>query len=286
MTGTTTRVAVADLDGVAVTDGPVPERLDGGTHNGPLDSAAPGRYLLALPGVGRVLVQSTVDGGVRVTVERSPGAADDDVAWLLAGPVRQVCWVMRGRFALRGCGVVIDGRATALLGPGASGKSAVTAALARRGHGLLADGALPIRFEPGPVAGPADEHVQLWPDMAGRLGFDDSAGEPVRAGLAKRRHRFDPAGAAPLAAVVVLHRGAGVGALATRPATGWNATGALVAHTAMYPVIEPLGAAARHFQWCTRLAVAVRVVHLRFDRHHGDPHAVADAVEQLSAPGR
>jgi len=274
--------------GVDVSAGPVPDHLDGATHAGPVHAAAPGRYLLRLPTVGRFLV-AAVEGGIQVTVQPAPSATTADVACFLAGPIRQACWLLRGAFALRGCGVVIDGRAVAITGVTAAGKSAVTAALAQRGHGLLADGALPLRLGGdldggvGPIAGSADHDVQLWPDIVTRLGLDAAAGEMIRPGLAKRRYRFGAAAATPLAAIVALHRGMDVGAPVAERSRGLAAVGPIANCTAMRPLVVPFGQAAGHFGWATRLALRVPVVHLRVDRLDRDLPAVADAVEAVAA---
>jgi hypothetical protein len=306
-----------------VVAGPVPEHLDGAVHTGPLDAAAPGRYLLVLPGVGRFLVTAADPAGITVTVDSAPGATDADLACLLDGPIRQACRLLRGGYALRGAGVVIGGGAVAITGLPASGKSAVAAALARRGCPVLADGAQPIRFGPaapaaaattttsatasaaastsaaasaaaavpggrlrgGPVAWPADDGVQIWRDVIDDLGLDPDDGEPVRPGLAKRRFRFPAAGPAPLAAVVVLHREPDVGDVRVEQLRGREAMDAVVTYTAMRPLIAPLGLGGQHFAWSVRLTGSVRVMLVRSDRHRRDLADVADAVEALVGPG-
>jgi hypothetical protein len=273
---------------MAVTAGPVVDRLGAPAGTGPAHEAAPGRCLLRLPGVGRFLVEAAEAGAVRVTADGDPAAAPADVAALLAGPVRQVGWLLGGRFALRGCGVEVAGRAVVVTGAAAAGKSAVAAALARRGHGLLADGALPVDVAPAPVAERVDDGVHLWPRAAALLGLTAEAGEPVRPGLAKRRYRWPagPAGPFPVAAVAVLGRIGDAGAVSATPAAGLDAVDALLTYTAMRPVVAPLGLAARHFRWCAALAGAVPVVHVWSDRFRDDLARVADAVEALAGTGR
>jgi hypothetical protein len=279
--------------GVEIIEGTVPADLPDGTVAGPLALAAPGRYLLTLPGVGGFLVER----GRRVTVSRAPGATDADVACFLTGPIRQACWLQRGRFALRGCGVVIGGRAVVITGDGASGTSTVTAALALRGHPVLADGAVPVRAPTGParvasgsrrpggrpVADAADDSVQLWPRAMDRLGLDPGSGAAIRPGLRKRRVRFAPASPSPLAAVVALHRHPDVGAPAIRAAAGMAGVAVLCGHTALRPAVGALAGAATHFRWATSVAAAVAVVDLCTDRHRCDLDAVADAIERIAA---
>jgi hypothetical protein len=166
----------------------------------------------------------------------------------------------------------------------------VTAALALRGHGVLADGAVPIRaasgsLRPGggPVAEAADDSVQLWPGAMDLLGLDPGSGTAIRPGLGKRRVRFARASRSPLAAVVALHRHSDVGAPAIRAATGMAGVAVLCGHTALRPAVGALAGAATHFRWATSVAAAVDVVDLCTDRHGCDPDAAADAIERIAA---
>ncbi|HKP91765.1 MAG TPA: hypothetical protein VJT75_17495, partial [Thermoleophilaceae bacterium] len=80
----------------------VDARLDKAAGAGPIHQAAPGRALIDLPSVARVLVED----GRRATVQRAPGASDEDVGWMLAGPVRVAAELQRGAMALRASAVV------------------------------------------------------------------------------------------------------------------------------------------------------------------------------------
>jgi hypothetical protein len=259
--------------------GPVPRRLPGTVHSGPLWQAAPDSYLFDLPTVGRFLARRHGDG-VRVTVRPAPGATEADVACLLAGPVRTACRLLNGDLALHGSGAVLDGRAVALTGDPAAGRSTLAAALAVRGHPILADGALPIRRTgTGFVAEPADDGLQLWPDTARLLGL--TGGAVIRPGLPKRHHRFPAAPAAPLAAVVVLRRWGGAGAPVPRTLTGVSALHPLAHCTAGRSLIAPFGVTAAHFAWCAGIVAEVPVFELCGDRHRDDASVLADTVEAL-----
>ena len=256
----------------------VPERLADPAGQGAIHQAAPGRALLDLPLVGRVLVED----GRRATVEPAVEASADDVAWFVGGLVTQVGWLQSGTLALRASAVVIGGRAVALLGVAAAGKSAVAAALALRGNPVLADSALPVQADGGRLVarGVADE-LELWPAAIDELGLDPATGRTVRPGLAKRRYVFPAAEAAPLRAVVLLERATSQGAPFPERVSG-SASSRLVAHrTAMAPLLGPLGLRAAHFRWVTRIAAAAEVYRLRVDRHRRDLGSVADAVEGL-----
>jgi hypothetical protein len=158
--------------------------------------------------------------------------------------------------------------------------------LAGRGHPLLADGALPVRLDGGPVGEIADDAVQLWPDAVGQLGLDADRGEVIRPALAKRRYRFDIVAAAPLGAVAVLHDRANAADALAQPVRGQAAAQAIVRYTAMRPVVAALGGTTDHFRWATALATVAGVVQLPGPRNQRDLAAVVDAVEALAAAGR
>ena len=258
---------------------PVGARLEGSAGEGPLHQATPTHALLDIPSIARVRVEH----GKRVAVQRAAGASDQDLAWLLSGPVRQIGWLQRGTMALRASGVVIGGRAVAIAGAAAEGKSAVAAALALRGHPVLADAALPVDVEPSATAHGVGDALGLWPRAVELLGLDPAAGQIVRPELVKRHFRFPAASQAPLVAVVILNRYGHRGEPATEDVQGRAALSALAQRTAMGPLLEPLGLAAERFRWATRLASQVRVVRLDLDRHGPNLPDAADAVEAIAS---
>jgi hypothetical protein len=95
-----------------------------------------------------------------------------------------------GRLALHGGAVELDGRAWGILADAGGGKSTLLAALARRGHAVVADDLLVT--EAGRVlAGPAC--VDLRSDAAQALG----AGEAIGSAGGRERHRVVTARPAP-----------------------------------------------------------------------------------------
>ena len=216
-----------------------------------------------------------------MTLHPDPQTGDADIAWLLGGPVRHVGWLQRGIFALRGSAVVVEGSAVGILGRPATGKSAVAAALALRGHPVLADSALPVELERGPVGWGTTDVLALWPAGARELGLDPDGGEVLRPGLIKRAHRFRPAEAAPLRAIAVLERRTNHGDPTAERMEGAAACTVVGQATAMAPLVEALGVAPAHFRWVTRLVTEVPVFHVKTDRHRDDLAAVASTVEAL-----
>lgn len=94
----------------------------------------------------------------------------EDAATYLLGPVLGLVLRLRGTPSLHASAVVIDGVAVALVGPAGAGKSSTAAALATRGHPLVADDVLGLRATgTGVVAQPAYPHLRLWPDIVPAL---------------------------------------------------------------------------------------------------------------------
>src|SRR2546426_3788363 len=111
--------------------GKVPPRLDAPDHVAAVfQTKGRSEYLLALPGTGRILVGD----GSRVTVEPESGADPTDTRAILTGPIQAVLWHQRGLLPLHASGIVVSGRAAALAGPPAAGKSTLAAALSAEGH--------------------------------------------------------------------------------------------------------------------------------------------------------
>jgi hypothetical protein len=255
--------------------GPVADRLAEPSGSGPVHQASPGRALVEIESIARVLVEY----GKRATVCASPDASAEDVEWLLSGPVRQAAWLQHGTMALRASGLVAGDGAVALLGVATAGKSAVAATLADRGHRVLADSVLPVDRDARAFASTGE--IELWPAAVDELGLDPAAGRVVRPALSKRAFAFPQAEGAPLRVAVILDRGSHQGEPAAERILGATASRTLSHYTAMAPLIAPLGLRAEHFRWVTGLAANVRVFRLRCDRRRPGLAQVADAVEGL-----
>lgn len=244
-----------------------------------LPRAQPGCIEFAIPGLARVEVRA----GAEPAVERDPRAADADVAWLLNGPVEQMRRLLRGEFALHAATVAIDGRAVALVGHAASGKSLVTAALAQREHAVLSDTWLPVSVGDVVMAHPTCDALGLWPAAWKLLDLERDEGALVRPALDKRAFAFRPhAGpVAPLAAVVALRRGTLVEEISVERREGAARAALVKSATALLGLVEPLGLAPQHFLWMAALASNVAVFELVSDRHGREVGGIADAVEAL-----
>jgi hypothetical protein len=182
-------------------------------------------YLLTLPGTGRILIRN----GCEVTVDAERDADPVNMRALLTGPIQAVLWHQRGLLPLHANAVVIGGRAVALAGNAAAGKSALAATLAQHGHENLADDICVVDVAaPRVMALPGVASLRLWQDTLNELGIASDGLYPALLGKEKffvdhwRRCR------APreLTTVIVLHRRTNV-PLAIERLSGIAAVGVL-----------------------------------------------------------
>jgi hypothetical protein len=169
------------LDDVAVEVGEVPAALPGESASGVLWSATRRRFRLEVPGVARFLAAD----GSSLTVCPAPGADEAAVArFARTTPLAALCY-QRGLTVLHAAVAVRDGRAVALAGASAAGKSTLLAALVRRGWGMLGDDLAPLGRigDDQPIVHPTFPELVLWPDAAARLpqlGGSDGIGAELR----------------------------------------------------------------------------------------------------------
>jgi hypothetical protein len=146
--------------------------------------------------------------GTAVACTWPPHFTPEDAATYLLGPVFGLVLRLRGVPALHASAVVVDGRALALCGPAGAGKSTTAAALAARGHPLVADDVLALPRRGGRIqAQPAYPHLRLWPDVVAPLFGAGAELPPLTPNWDKRLLRLDAAfhrDPLPLGAVYLL----------------------------------------------------------------------------------
>jgi hypothetical protein len=145
-------------------DFPAPFEEEGGLQY----SIAKGSARYSFEGAGRVLVEE----GSRMTVEPAADADSALLRVLLLGPGLDALLHQRGLFLLHACGVVIGQSGIAVVGSSGRGKSTLAAALLKRGHRVLADDTVAIRFTEvdEAMALPGLQQVKLWPDSIEAIG--------------------------------------------------------------------------------------------------------------------
>jgi hypothetical protein len=262
---------------------PVPHRLPGAAVRGPLIEATPEAVLLRVPMVGRFLARS--DGPV--AVERAAGATDADLHCFRDGPVAAAVALLQGRLVLRAACVSIGGRAVALCGASAAGKSAIAAALGQRGHPVIADAVTVMSAEPGepPLVTPLAPDPVLWPDTARELRLDGPpAARRVRPALDMHAYRLGPRPVTTeVAAVAILRTGATRSEPVVEPLAGMAKLPPLMASRWHGRLVEPLGQLAAQFAILTRLAAVVAGVHLVRPQGGAPLSRLADLVEGVLA---
>ncbi len=167
--------------------GEVPARLDRPVHIAPIfQTSDAGEYLLVLPGTGRVLVRN----GNAITVQPDADASGNLNA-ILTGPILAVLWHQRDLLPLHASVVAINGRAVALCGPAAAGKSTLAAVLAERRYHVIADdiGVVDVRNNQEVLMPPGCARLQLWGDALAELGV--AVGGLERAVPHKERYFID-----------------------------------------------------------------------------------------------
>jgi hypothetical protein len=156
------------LHDASIRIGTVQPTLAAESASGMLWKAAPGRFLLDVPGVARYLVED----GRSITIDPQRSASDGDVARLArATPFAALCH-QRGLAVVHAAAAVRDERAVLIAGDSASGKSTLLAALLARGWRMLADDLTPVRLdgESMPIALPTFPELILWEDALERMG--------------------------------------------------------------------------------------------------------------------
>lgn len=164
--------------------GPVPPALDNPRHAGAIVQFGTGGLCrFALPRIGAFLLHE----GRRITIARSEAATDADLRLFLLGSVFGLLCHQRGLLPLHASAVRIDGRVVAFSGPSGVGKSTLAAAMAARGHKLVADDVLVIdpAAAEGPAVRPLATHLRLWRSALEALGHAGAGLEQAHAQIDK-----------------------------------------------------------------------------------------------------
>jgi hypothetical protein len=158
---------------VVVEDGLVPSRLDAPLAGDRTWEAEPERFLVR---GGRRAGRFLVEGGTRVTLERTPIAEDGLLAFHLLHSVLAAVLRHRGLLVLHANAAVTPSGAVVIAGESGSGKSTALAALLARGCALLSDDVTALR--PAAAGGvevlPGVPHLHLTEESAAAVGQDIS----------------------------------------------------------------------------------------------------------------
>ena len=216
--------------------------------------------------------------GSEIWVSPAPQARESLLRLYLLGTVMALLAYQRGKLALHGSVVQVNGGAIAVLAGSGAGKSSLAAALQTRGHTLLADDLAAVEFsDRGAAVHPGFPQLKLGRDVAAALGIPGAALQPLDADepkLAWRPVAGLPRGPVPLKKVYLLAAGE---RQASEPVGPQEAILELVRHS--YPTRLAYPADGRHLLQCGRLARAVPILRLIRTPHLADLADLAAWVE-------
>lgn len=133
-----------------------------------------------------------VRNGDEIVVEPETGAAEKLISLALIGVVFATLLQQRGMLVLHASAVAVEGAAVAFLGQKGKGKSTTAALLHQRGHPVISDDVVAVRFaESGlPSVAPGFPSFKLLPDTISALGDDPAALTQCYDGAEKRFRSF------------------------------------------------------------------------------------------------
>jgi hypothetical protein len=189
---------------IVIRGGAVPLALEGVTASGPSWQFAGDRFLLAVPGILRMLLT----GGNEILFETESGVSAEEAAVFVSGTGFGILLHQRGQIVLHASAVRVNDSAVLFCGPSGAGKSTLAAALVDAGYDLVTDDVcgLSIHGDGSPWVEPDGRHLKLWQNSIERLELAGRRAAPVRAAIEKYyvEPRAATASALPLAAIYVL----------------------------------------------------------------------------------
>lgn len=209
-----------------------------------------GTFLLRVPGVARYLLEQD-----QVTVD--PVLPDDapELALFLMSSVLPLWTAARGHLCLQAAAVEMNGKAVVLCGGPASGKSTVSAWLAKQGCGLLSDDICLIDLSGPPCVIPTSSGVILGQSSLDMLGLDATEGTGIGLGPPSVRMRFQPApDAIPLSMIAFISQRAGIPGPPPKHLSRKDALTALTIATAQRTVAVGLGNGGSNFRNAATIA--------------------------------
>ena len=161
-------------------------------ERGILWEAAPGAFLMHVPGQARYLVTAGRD----VVIEPCGGSAHA-MSTFLTGTVLAALLQQRRLVTFHACAVATETGAVLFAGPSGRGKSSLLAALIERGYAMLNDDVAAVEMDAGGKLRvlSAFPRTRLWADAIDALGWERSPQERVQEGMEKYQvpvERFCP----------------------------------------------------------------------------------------------
>lgn len=261
--------------------GRVPESLHEARDRGGCFQTAPGKALIAVPGVGRYLVLDGETVWVEPTVDAEPAA----LQLFLLGVALGVLLHQRGHLVLHASAVAADAGVLAFAGPSAAGKSVLAAAAIKRGLRLVGDELCVVTPGPdgsAPQVLPGYPFLYLWRRALDRLESWHEALPRARRELDKYRVPHleaavrDPQ---PLRRLVVL-RSWNREDLEISELRGFQRMRAFLDNTYREPYLKGLALRKQRQRLCSEIAPHVPVRSVSWPQRWGDLDDVLDGLLQ------
>jgi hypothetical protein len=120
-------------------------------------------------GVGRALIRN----GSEVIIEPDPSIEKTDLSPFITGTILAVLLHQRGTMVLHSSAVIINGEGVAFLGEKGAGKSTFAAYLQLKGHRLITDDLVAVKFSGGEIETiPGFPRIRLWSDSLESVGLN------------------------------------------------------------------------------------------------------------------
>jgi hypothetical protein len=170
--------------------GDVPEHLVNNEVDFPFIEANENQYLLKLPNVARYLVEN----GDKITIQPEKDALAADVNNYVLTAIFGVLSYQRGYLPMHGGVFLLNGKAIMITGMSGYGKSALLAALYKRGYPVIADDISNISITDGKaIVYPGFPRIMMWKDTLVKLNIDLGQVYKLRSDLEKYFFKIDEA---------------------------------------------------------------------------------------------
>ena len=224
--------------------------------------------------------------GREIIIDPDPDVDEQTLRLIIEGPALGVILHQRGQLPLHAAAVEIDGKVVALMGGVGAGKSALAAALYKRGHLFVTDDVTAVQPDVGdiPVVSPGFAQLKLWPEVISALGDNPESLPRIEPGTEKRSYRISDRFSQktlPLTRIYLLTENPDHGILPLAPQ---RALLELMRHSYRASLLKWIGA-ERHLSQCASLINKVPIKQLNRLPLISGLHDLARIVEEDVAFG-
>lgn len=245
--------------------------------------AAPGRFLLSVPGIADYFVED----GKTVTITPAQQVDEDALRLFFYHEVMGALLLQRGNLLLKGFAAERDGKVYAFAGSTPAGKTVLATVLCQQGYRLVSDGFYCLSGGGQPLVQPGLPQLMPWESALNELGIDHKDLKPVRNGM--RRYYLPPNLACcekplPPACIYILSLFNQDGWSVTTPA-GAEKLFSILLHRYHAELEGPLDIMKSQHQLAANLATStnIKIMHYN-DSHTSLRQVIAHIKAELEAP--